>query len=167
MIRWTSQLRMMDRLLDLKLISEYFRQLPQNPRKLTPHEWTVTNEVCSLLGDVSEATIRMQGAKDTHVSQVMFIMHEVMEMLRENTHPIRMQNATVMTLPPDGIPTEDTQVTDITLEAQEVRDVMLKVGMVEPNVKRLSALIHPRRKLLDDEQLENCYKLSGRRPKRN
>ena len=50
----------MDRLLALKKpISEYFRQQPQNPRKLTPHGWTVTNEVCSLLGDFCEATIRM------------------------------------------------------------------------------------------------------------
>ena len=75
---------MMDRLLSLKKpISEYFRQHPsfrqhpQNARKLTSHEWTVTNEVCSLLDDVSEATIRMQGAGDTHVSQAMFIVTEV------------------------------------------------------------------------------------------
>ena len=103
MNRWTSQFKMMDRLLALKKpISEYFRQQPQNPRKLTPHKWTVTNEVCSLLGDVSEATIRMQGAKDTHISQAMFIVHEVMKMLRENIHPTRVQNATVMPLPPDG-----------------------------------------------------------------
>lgn len=46
--------------------------------------------MCSLLGDVSEATIRMEGAKDIHVSQMMFIMHEVMEMLRENTYSIRV-----------------------------------------------------------------------------
>ena len=61
---------MMDRLLALKKsISEYFRQHTQNTRKLTSHKWTVTNEVCSLLDDVSEATIRMQGAADTHVNQ--------------------------------------------------------------------------------------------------
>ena len=68
-----------------------------------------------------------QGSKDTYVRQAMFIVHEVMEMLRENIHPIRVQNATVMPLPPDGIPTEDTQVTGLTLDAQEVRNVLLEV----------------------------------------
>ena len=72
--RCTSQFKVMDRLLASKnSISEYFRQHLQNARKLTSHEWTVTNEVYSLLHDVSEATIRMQGAGDTHVSQAMFI----------------------------------------------------------------------------------------------
>ena len=106
--RWTSQFNMMDRLLALKKpISEYFRQHPANPRKLSSHEWTVMNEVCSLLDVVSEATIRMQGAKDTHVSQAMFIMTEVIAMLSDDTHPIRVANATVMPPPPAGIPTED------------------------------------------------------------
>ena len=48
--RITSQFKMMDRLLALeKPISEYSRQHRQNARKLTSHEWTVINEVCSLL----------------------------------------------------------------------------------------------------------------------
>ena len=59
--RWTSQLKMMDRLLALKkAISECFRQKAQNnARELTSHEWIVTNEVCSLLDEISETTIRM------------------------------------------------------------------------------------------------------------
>ena len=98
---------MIDHLLALKKpISEYFRQHPQSARKLTLHEWTVTNEVCSLLDDVSEATIRMQGAGDTRVSQAMFTMAEVIAMLKEESHPIRLPNATVLPPPPDGIPTE-------------------------------------------------------------
>ena len=82
---------MVDHLLALKkLISEYFRQHPQNARKLTLHEWTVTNEVCSLLDDVSEATIRMQGAGDTYVSQAMFIMTEVIAILIEGSNLTRV-----------------------------------------------------------------------------
>ena len=110
--RRTSQFKMMDRLLALKKpISEYFRQHRQNARKLTSNEWTVIKEVCSLLDDVSEATIRTQGAGDTHVSQAlfimaMFIMTEVIAMLKEESHPIRVPNATVPPPPPDGIPTE-------------------------------------------------------------
>ena len=94
---------MMDSLLSLKEpTSEYFRQHFQNARKLTPHEWTVTNEVCSLLDDVSEVTIRMQGAGDTHVSQAMAVMTEVTAMLKEESHPIRLPNTTVLRPPPDG-----------------------------------------------------------------
>ena len=60
---------MMDGLLGLKKpISEYFLQHPQNARKLTSHEWIVTNEVFSLLDDISDDTIRMQRAGGTHVS---------------------------------------------------------------------------------------------------
>ena len=75
---------MMDHLLALKKPTSYyryFRQHPQNARKLTSHECTVTNGVCSLLDDVSDATIRMQGPGDTHVSQAMFVMTEVIAML--------------------------------------------------------------------------------------
>ena len=53
--RWSRHFKMMDRLLALKkAISEYFWQHSQNARKLTSHEWTVTNEVCSLLDDISK-----------------------------------------------------------------------------------------------------------------
>ena len=140
-------------------ISEYFRQQPQNPRKLTPYEWTVTNEVCSLLDEVSEITIPMQGAKDTDVSQAMFIAHEVMQLLRGETLLIRMQNTTVVPAPPDGIPTEEMLVSELSVEAQEVRNVLLEVmkqkgvGRADQVVERLSALMNPRWKSLDAEQL--------------
>ncbi|CAN0214735.1 unnamed protein product, partial [Ectocarpus fasciculatus] len=153
MIRWTSQFKMMDRLLALKKpITEYFREQPHNSRKLTQPEWTITNEVCSLLSDVSEVTIRMQGAKDTHISQAMFIIHEVMEMLREDSHPIRAQNATEP---------EEMQVLELSLAAQGVLEVLLdvmeekQVGKAVQQVERLSALMDPRRKSLDGAQLEN------------
>ena len=144
---------MMDRLLALKKpISEYFRQHPQNARKLASHGWTVTNEVCSLLDDVCEATIRMQGAGDTHVSHAMFIIVVVIATLIEEFHPIRVPNVTVLPPPPDGPPTESTQVAELILEAQDVREVLLKVmedkGVRRASLKveRLCALLNPRRK---------------------
>ena len=153
---------MMDRLLALKKpTSEYFRQHPQNARKLTSHEWTVTNEVYSLLDDVSEATIRMQGVGYTHVSQMMFVMTEVIAMLKEEFHPIRAPNTTVLRPPPDGIPTESTQVAELTFEAQDVREVLLGVmedkGVREASLKveRLCALLDPKRKVLGADQLMN------------
>ena len=118
----------MDRLLALKNpISEYFWQRPQNARKLTSHEWTVTNEVCSLLGNVSEATIRTQGGGDSHVSQAIFIMTKIVAMLKEKSHPTRVPNANVLPSPPDGIPAESTQVAKLALEAQDVREVLCEV----------------------------------------
>ena len=107
--RWSSQFKMMMGLLGLKkATTEYFRQETQNSaRRLTSHEWTVTSEVSSRLDDVSEATIRMQGATDTHLSQAMFIMREVIEMLNEDKQPIRLPDATVLPVPEGGIPTED------------------------------------------------------------
>ncbi|CAN0245727.1 unnamed protein product [Ascophyllum nodosum] len=109
---------MVDRLLALKKpISEYFRQHPQNTRKLTSHEWTVTNEVCT--------------------------------------------NATLLPPPPEGIPTESTQVAELTLKAQDVREVQLEVtedkgvGKAPLKVERLCALLDPRRKALGADQLVN------------
>ena len=153
---------MMDRLLAFKKpISEYFRQHPQKAPKLTSHEWTVINEVCSLLDDVSEATIRMQGAGDTHVSQVVFVMTKVIAMIKQKSHPIRVPNATALPLPSGGIPTESTQVAELTLKAQDVREVLLevmedkRVGKASLKVKRLCALLDPRRKVLGTDQLVN------------
>ena len=98
-----------------KAITEYFRQETQNSaRRLTSHEWTVTNEVSSLLDDVSEATIRMQGATDTHLSQAMF-MREVIEMLDEDKQPIRLPDATVLPVP-DG-----TDVLDVLTSLSDCR----------------------------------------------
>ena len=161
---------MMDRLLALeKAISEYFRLHPSNAQKLTSHEWTVTNEVCSLLDVVSEATTQMEGAEDTHVSQAMFNMTEVIELLKEDSHPIRVANATVLPPPPDSILTESTLATDLTLEAQDVREVLLEVmedeglGKASLKVERLCALLDPRRKALGaDHSVNGCAALRTR-----
>ena len=153
---------MMDRLLALKKpISEYFRQHPQNVRKLISHEWTVINEVCSLLNDVSEAMIRIQGARDTHVSQEMLIMTEVIAMLKEEYYPIRVPNVTILPTPQDGVPTELTQVAELTLEAPDEWEVLLEVmedkgvGKASLKVERLYALLDPRRKALDAGRFVN------------
>ena len=81
----------------------------------------------SLLDEVSEATIRTPGAKDTHVCLAMFITYEVIEMLTEETQPVRLQNATALPIPPGDIPTEMAEVTDHTPEAQGGRDILLEV----------------------------------------
>ena len=91
----------------------------------------------------------------------MFIMAEVIAVLKEESHPIRVPNATVLPPPLDGIPMESTQVEEITLEAQDMREVPLEVmgdkgvGKASLKVKRLCALLDPRRKALDADQLVN------------
>ena len=100
------------------------------------------------MDDVSEATIRSQGATDTHLSQAMFIMREVIEMLNEDKQPIRLPDATVLPVP-EGIPTEQTDILDLTMEAQEVRNVLLEVmaekglGKATLKVERVCALLDP------------------------
>ena len=106
-------------------------------------------------------TIWMQGAGGIHVSQAIFIMTEVITMLKDKSHPIRVPNATVLPPPPDGIPTELTQVAGLSLEAQGVREVLLEVmedkgvGKASLKVERLCALLDPRRKALGADQLVN------------
>ena len=104
----------------------------------------------------------MQGVGNTHVSQVMFIVTEVIAMLKEESRPIRVPSATVLPPQPDGIPRESTQVAELTtLEAQEVREVLLEVmedkgvGKASLKVERLCALLDPRRKALGANQLGN------------
>lgn len=69
----------------------------------------------------------MQGAEDSHVSQAMLTITEVIAMPKDDSHPSRMANATVMLPPPDRIPTGPTSVSGLTTEAQEVREVLLEV----------------------------------------
>ena len=101
----------------------------------------------------------MQGAGDTHVSKVLFIMTEVIAMLKEESHPIWVPNAAVLPPPPDGIPTESTEVAELTFEAQDEREVLLEVmenkgvGETSLKVERLCALLDPRRSELGADQL--------------
>ena len=102
----------------------------------------------------------MRGATDNHLSQAMFIMREV-EMVNEDKQPIRVPDATVLPVPEDGIPTEPTDILDLTMEAQEVRDVLLEVmaekGLRKATLKveRVCALLDPWRKSLDNSQIVN------------
>ena len=103
----------------------------------------------------------MQGAWNAHVSQAIFIMTEVIAMLKEESHPIRVPNATILPPPPDRIPTELTQVAELTPEAQDVREVLLEAmedkggGEASLKVECLCALLDPRRKALGVDQLVN------------
>ena len=72
-----------------------------------------------------------------------------------------MPNATVLPPPPDGIPTEPTQVAELTLEVQDVREVLQEmmedkgVEKASLKVERLCALLDPRQEALGTDQLVN------------
>ena len=89
------------------------------------------------------------------------MMTEVIAMLKEKSYQIRVPDATVLPAPLDGIPTESIQVAELTLEAQDVREVLLEVkedndlGKASLKVERLCALLDPRRKALGANQLVN------------
>ena len=82
-------------------------------------------------------------------------------MFKEEFHPFRVPNTTVLRPPPDGIPTKSTQVAELTLEEQDVREVLLEVmedksvGNDLLRVERLWALLDPRWKVLGAGQLVN------------
>ena len=70
--------------------------------------------------------------------------------------------------PPAGIPTEDTPVSDLTIEAQDVRDVLLEVmeqkhlGKACLTVERMCTLLDPRRKLSADQFVNGSAALRTR-----
>ena len=151
---------MMARLLKLKkTIVDYFRRHTNNARKLTSHEWRVTNEVCSLLDVVAEVIIELQGGADTHIGQTMFNMMEIKEIFTKEDHNIRTLDQTYDSS--GDILKERIGVDDLSQEAQLVREVLLsklkkkELGMARVPVERICALLDPRREDCSAEHLVN------------
>ena len=150
---------MMVRLLKLKkAIVEYFRDNENNNRKLSSREWTVTNEVCSLLDVVAEVTVKIQGATDTHISQTMFNMREIREIFSGDVYKIRVPDQPYND---DSVLKEKIQVDDLMTETCKVREVVLsrmekkELGAARMPLERICALLDPRRKDCSDEHLVN------------
>ena len=111
---------MMVRLLKLKkAIQKCFRAHDGNARKLTTREWTIANEVCSLLDVVAEVTIKIQGGVDNHISRTMFSMLKIKEIVGDMGHWIRAPDQAY-----DGgdVLKEKVSLDDLTSEALKVRD---------------------------------------------
>ena len=80
----------MERLLQPKEpVVEYFRRNSDDKRRLTGHDWNVTNQVCSILDHIAEVDIKTQGAEDTYISQATFLMKELMEIMTSECLQIR------------------------------------------------------------------------------
>ena len=92
-----------------------------------------------------------------------FIIREVIDMLKEDKQPIRLQDATVLPVSEGGIPTEQTGILDLrpyvggAISAGCTLEVMTEKGLKKAtlNVERVFALLDPSRKSLDDDQFVN------------
>ncbi|CAM9667254.1 unnamed protein product [Ascophyllum nodosum] len=82
---------MMERLLQLKEpVVEYFGRNSNDKRRLTSHDWNVTNQVCSILDPIAEMNIKIQGAEDAYISQATFLMKKLMEIMISECLQIRV-----------------------------------------------------------------------------
>ena len=117
---------------------------------------TLATAVCSLLDVVAEVTTKIQGADDTHISQTMFNMKEIMEIFADDEHRIRVQDQNYS----DGdVLKEKMGVDELTSETLLTRDTMIakltkkNLGYALMPLERICALLDPRRKECSTEHL--------------
>ena len=51
----------------------YYMQRANDKRKLTNREWSVTNEICSVLDPIADVNIKIQGAKSAYIGEAAFL----------------------------------------------------------------------------------------------
>ena len=101
-----------------------------------------------MLDAVSEVTVRIQGSTDTFLSQAMFFMWDLMEILSATEQLIRIANRGAE----KPVPTELMLVRDLTSTSQKVRQILLTVrdekdlGRPTCSAERIAMLLDPRRK---------------------
>ena len=141
----------MDRLLLLKAaVVEYFRVHASDKRRLSVREWSVTNEVCSVLDPVAEVNTKVQGAENTCISQATFLMTELLVIMGSGPFRIRTPDKPQV----DPVPYDDVETSDLCGEVRTAVDVCVEymgkknLGEVGNPVKRISTLLDPRRKTL-------------------
>ena len=148
----------MDRLLLLKAaVVEYFRVHASDKRRLSVREWSVTNEVCSVLDPVAEVNIKLQGAEDTYISQATFLMTELLAIMESGPFRIRTPDKPQV----DPVPYDDVETSDLCGEMRTAADVCVEymgkknLGEVGNPVERISTLLDPRRKALSKQECVN------------
>ena len=141
----------MDHLLLLKAaVVEYFRVHAFNKRRLSVREWSVTNEVCSVLDPVAEVKTKVQGAGDTYISQATFLVMELLAIM--GSGPFRIRTPDKPQVGP--VLFDDVEISDLCGEVRTAVDVCVEymgkknLGEVGNPVERISTLLDPRRKTL-------------------
>ena len=141
----------MERLLQLKdPVVEYFRRNSNDKRRLTSHDWNVTNQVCSILYPIAEVNIKIQGAEDTYISQATFLMKELMEIMTSECLQIRV---------PGMDPVKYKQVNkselfpEVEMAVEAYREVMEEkdLGRALNPTERISVFLDPRRKTMSED----------------
>ena len=140
----------MDRLLLLKAaVVEYFRVHASDKRRLSVREWSVTNEVCSVLDPVAKVNTKVQGAEDTYTGKATFFMTELLAIMGSGPFRIRTPDQPQV----DPVPYDDVETSDLCGEVRTAVDVCVEymgkknLGEVGNPVERIiSTLLDPRRK---------------------
>ena len=148
----------MDRLLLLKAaVVEYFRVHASDKRRLSVREWSVTNEVCSVLDPVAEVNIKVQEAEDTYISQATFLMTELLAIMESGPFLIRTPDKPQV----DPVPYDDVETSDFCGEVRTAVGVCVEymgkknLGEVGNLVECISTLLDPRRKPLSKQECVN------------
>ena len=144
----------MERLLQLKEpVVEYFRRNSNDKRRLTCHDWNVTNQVCSILDPIAEVNIKIQGAEDTYISQATFLMKELMEIMTFECLQIRVPDKPGM----DPVQYEQVNKSELFPEVETAVEVYREVmkendlGRVLNPTERISVFLDPRRKMMSKD----------------
>ena len=144
----------MERLLQLKEpVVEYFRRNSNDKRRLSSHDWNVTNQVCSILNPIAEVNIKVQGAEDTHISQATFLMKALMEIMTSECLQIRVPDK------PGMDPVQYEQVNkaelfhEVEMAVEVYREVMEEkdLGRALNPTERISGFLDPRRKMMSED----------------
>ena len=127
-------------------------------RRLSVREWSVTNEVCSVLDPVAEVNTKVQGAEDTYISQATFLMTELLAIMRSGPFRIRTPDKPQV----DPVPYDDVETSDLCGEVRTAADVCVEymgkknLGEVDNPVQRIiSTLLDPQRKTLSKQECVN------------
>ena len=144
----------MERLLQLKEpVVEYFRRNSNDKRRLTSHDWNITNQVCSILDPIAEVNIKIQGAEDTYISQATFLMKELMEIMTSECLQIRVPDKPGM----DSVHYEQVHKSELFPEVEMAVEVYREVmegkdlGRALNPTERISFFLDPRRKMMSED----------------
>ena len=144
----------MERLLQLKEpVVEYFRRNSNDKRRLTSHDWNVTNQVCSILDPIAEVNIKIEGAEDTYISWATFLMKESIEIMTSECLQIRVPDKPGM----DPVQYEQVNKLDLFPEVETAVEVYREVmeekdlGRALNPTERISVFLGPRRKMMSED----------------
>ena len=145
---------MLESLLQLEEpVVEYFRRNSNDKRRLTGHDWDVTNQVYSILDPIAEVNIKIQGAEDAYISQATFLMKELMEIMTSECLQIWVPDKPGM----DPVQHEQVDKSELFPEVNTAVEAYRRVmeekdlGRALNPTERISVFLDPRRKMMSED----------------